>query len=153
MSMTETKCDCKGSRHDHDDVPYYGNHHSGGGGCNDHKHCGCHGKPIHCPPFDLCTDRLRNRLAHLGGNLGFELHRYIGCKVSIQEMCGDALHTLEGKICGVGGSLVHLKVKSGTTHHIVSIPINHICKITWLNSNCNPCHHGCKCNCHADFGD
>ena len=146
---------------------HHGGHgHHGGCGCGcgghhgHHRHCGCRSSfPIHCSPFDLCVDRLRVRLAHLGGNFGFELHRHIGCNVEIEEMCGDAAHTLEGKICGVGGTLVHLKVKSDSSgkRHVVSIPIHHICKVKWLDRRCNPCHRGCGCGCccgdHDDHDD
>ena len=168
--MSNSKCGCKGRRghhcghhnhhHGHCDPcrhhgPYFGHHHVGGFGCgcgcgcgpSHHRGCGCYGKPIHCSPFDVCIDRLRMRLAHLGGNLGFELHRHIGCKVAVGAFCGDALHTIEGKICGVAGRLVHLKVKSGSSHQVVSIPIEHICKVVWPDKKCNPCHHGCGCGC------
>ncbi|RFU61441.1 hypothetical protein [Peribacillus glennii] len=72
----------------------------------------------------------------LNGNLAFQLFRFKGCKVKVVFECGGGTDEVTGRICNVGTNFVDIIMEN---HKVVTIMINRICKLDWLDKHCNPC--------------
>ncbi|MCM3671313.1 hypothetical protein M3181_20345 [Mesobacillus maritimus] len=117
-------------------------------------HFDAHFKGEHCDvpfkvsPFNFCLPNFRLNFNGLNGNLAFQLFRFKGCKVKVFIDCSESGSTSEirGVICNVGTNFVDV-IKEDKT--VVTILIERICKIEWLDKQCNPC----PVCCHDDFHD
>ncbi|MFP7471356.1 hypothetical protein SFC55_10150 [Niallia taxi] len=149
--------DCECDKHHYSDCNCGHHHHSN---CNCGKHHDRRGqgnfllKPLHnncnnghfvgkdcdvplkVSPFFFGINNPRLNFNGLNGNLAFQLFRFKGCKVKIFLECPDMSDEVEGVICNVGTNFVDILMFD---EKVVTVLIEHICKIEWLDKHCNPC--------------
>lgn len=138
--------DCGCDTH-HSDCDCGKHHHQGGQGSflleplhNNHNNGHFVGKgcdvPFKVSPFFFGIYNPRLNFNGLNGNLAFQLFRFKGCRVRIFLECPDMSEEVEGVICNVGTNFVDILKDDDK---VVTILIEHICKIEWLDKQCNPC--------------
>lgn len=151
-------CDCHKDHHHHSDCDCDKDHHHSNCDCNKHHHKGAPGSfllgqpynqhsnghfvgkncdvPLKISPFFFGINNPRLNFNGLNGNLAFQLFRFKGCKVRIFLECPDSSEEVEGIICNVGTNFVDILKYD---EKVVTVLIEHICKIEWLDKHCNPC--------------